>query len=340
MIRTQDLTRCFGEFTAVDKLSLEVGEGEIFGFLGPNGAGKTTTIRMLCGLISPSSGKAWVSNHRIGDKGENEKVRKAVGLLTEAPGLYELLNAWDNLLFYARLHQLPDEEAKKRVEEILKWLDLWQCRKDPVGSFSKGMKQKLAIGRTLLHRPQVLFLDEPTASLDAEAAHTVREAIVALKNTHRTIFLSTHNLDEAERLCDRIAIFKQKLIQLDTPGQLRRRFGLEGRRVIVRLRPPVPQDLLTSVRALPFVLSADRLTEQPPTNRLTEQPPTNRLTEQPPTNRLTEQPPTDEGLVVGLTDPENENPALIRHLVQAGAEIRFVEEQTASLEDVYLSLIR
>ncbi|MEI6046670.1 MAG: ABC transporter ATP-binding protein [Chloroflexota bacterium] len=307
MIRTQDLTRCFGNFTAVEKLSLEVGEGEIFGFLGPNGAGKTTTIRMLCGLIAPSSGQAWVANHQVG--AENEKVRQAVGLLTESPGLYELLNAWDNLLFYARLYQLPADDAKKRVEEVLKWLDLWQWRKDPVGSFSKGMKQKLAIGRTLLHRPQVLFLDEPTASLDAEAAHTIREAIVALKNTRRTIFLSTHNLDEAERLCDRIAIFKKNLIQVDSPAQLRRRFGVEGRRIIVRLRPPVPENLTATLQKLPFVLSAEW------------------------------QPETEGNLQVTLTNPENENPALIRHLVQAGAEICFVEEQTATLEEVYLSLV-
>ncbi len=310
MIKTQDLTRHFGEFTAVDKLNIEVGEGEIFGFLGPNGAGKTTTIRMLCGLIAPSTGKAWIAGHLVGKEAENEKVRRAVGLLTEAPGLYELLTAWDNLLYYAQLYELPPVEAKKRVQEILEWLDLWQWRKDPVGGFSKGMKQKLAIGRTLLHRPQVLFLDEPTASLDAEAARTVREAIVTLKNTRRTIFLSTHNLDEAERLCDRIAIFKQKLVQLDTPLQLRRRFGVEGRRVIISLRPPAPENLLEKIQALPFVLSAEWQAE------------------------------ASDSLQIALTDPENENPALVRELVQAGADIRFIEEETSSLEEVYLSLIR
>lgn len=315
MIRTQDLTRRFGEFTAVEKLTIEVGEGEIFGFLGPNGAGKTTTIRMLCGLIAPTSGKAWVANLAVGEEAQNEKVRREVGLLTESPGLYELLNAWDNLLFYARLYQLPQSEANKRVEEVLKWLDLWKWRKEPVGGFSKGMKQKLAIGRTLLHRPSVLFLDEPTASLDAEAAHTVREAIVALKQTGRTIFLSTHNLDEAEKLCDRIAIFKHKLLQLDTPLQLRRRFGVEGRQVVIRLRPPVPENLLAKVEALPFVLSAhwqsDETSSQP-----------------------------EERLRVALNNPEDENPALIYHVVEAGAHIRFVEEQTSTLEEVYLNLIK
>lgn len=315
MIRTQDLTRRFGEFTAVEKLTIEVGEGEIFGFLGPNGAGKTTTIRMLCGLIAPTSGKAWVANYPVGEDAQNEKVRRSVGLLTESPGMYELLNAWDNLLFYARLYQLPQEEASKRVEEILRWLDLWQWRKEPVGGFSKGMKQKLAIGRTLLHRPAVLFLDEPTASLDAEAAHTVREAIVALKQTGRTIFLSTHNLDEAEKLCDRIAIFKHKLLQLDTPRMLRRRFGVEGRQVIIRLRPPAPENLLARVKALPFVLSAEW---QPGETA----------------------PQTEGRLRVALSDPENENPALIRCVMEAGGQIRFVEEHTSTLEEVYLNLIK
>ncbi len=315
MIQTKNLTRQFDKYTAVDDLSLEVGEGEIFGFLGPNGAGKTTTIRMLCGLVAPTSGKAWVAGHSIGSNkdgtGEsNEKVRRAVGLLTESPGLYELLNAWDNLLFYARLYELPEPEARKRVEEILQWLGLWERRKEPVGGFSKGMKQKLAIGRTLLHRPQVLFLDEPTASLDAEASHTVREAILALKSTRRTIFISTHNLDEAERLCDRIAIFKQKLIVLDTPMELRRRYGLHGRRVLVTLRPPAPAALLENVKALPFVLAA------------------------------TWQADDQTALQINLTDPENENPLLVRELVKAGAEIRFVEEQTSTLEEVYLSLIK
>jgi ABC-2 type transport system ATP-binding protein len=314
MIRTQDLTRRFEQFTAVDKLNLEVSEGEIFGFLGPNGAGKTTTIRMLCGLIGPTSGKAWIAGYEVGNEKESEKVRRSVGLLTESPGMYELLSAWENMLFYARLYELPAAEAKKRVEEILEWLDLWQWRKEPVGGFSKGMKQKLAIGRTLLHRPQVLFFDEPTASLDAEAARTVREAIVTLKNTRRTIFLSTHNLDEAERLCDRIAIFKQRLLQLDTPLNLRRRFGVQGRQIIVRLQSPAPSNLLEKVRSLPFVSFADW--------------------------QETNQEKAEAALQMAVADPESQNPALIRCLVQNGAEIRFVEERTSSLEDVYLDMIR
>src|SRR5215210_7607796 len=151
MIRTEQLTRRFGQFLAVDRLDLEIETGEIFGFLGPNGAGKTTTIRMLCALVAPSAGRAWINGCEVGSGKNNDRVRQTVGLLTEAPGLYELLNALDNMMFYAQLYGLSAAEARRRAEETLRWLDLWQWRKEPVGSFSKGMKQKLAIGRALLH---------------------------------------------------------------------------------------------------------------------------------------------------------------------------------------------
>lgn len=315
MIRTEKLTRRFGEYLAVDKLDLEVTEGEIFGFLGPNGAGKTTTIRMLCALVAPSAGRAWVNGHEVGSEKSNNKVRESVGLLTEAPGLYELLTAMDNLLFYAQLYGLSGAEATKRAEETLQWLDLWPWRKEPVGTFSRGMKQKLAIGRALLHRPRVLFLDEPTASLDAEASQAVREAIVSLKEARRTIFLSTHNMEEADRLCDRIGIFKQRLLQLDTPRNLRRHFGLDEnqRRIVVRLRNYL-EELPDSVRALSFVSSANWLPFTPNSDTMS--------------------------LEVRLTEPEVNNPALVRCLLEAGAEIQYIEEHTPSLEEVYLAVTR
>ncbi len=311
IIRTEKLTRRFGNYLAVDNLNLEIEEGEIFGFLGPNGAGKTTTIRMLCALVEPSTGRAWVDGHEVGrNERDNDLVRQAVGLLTEAPGLYELLNAVDNLLFYAQLYGLSGSQAHQRAEETLRWLDLWQWRKEPVGTFSKGMKQKLAIGRALLHRPRLLFLDEPTASLDAEASLAVREAILSLKEAGRTIFLSTHNMEEANRLCDRIAIFKQKLLELDTPLNLRRRFGLEGRQVQVRMRQRRP-GLAESVAGLDFVESA---TWQETLNG-------------------------HAALEVRLSDPEKHNPALLRYLLDQGAEVQYVEEQTPSLEEVYLATV-
>ena len=314
IIRTENLTRQFGEHLAVDKLNLEVPEGEIFGFLGPNGAGKTTTIRMLCALVAPTSGKAWVNDFAITSPHLLNKVRQSVGLLTESPGLYELLDAMDNMLFYAQLYGLTKAEALKRAEETLKWLDLWQWRKEPVGSYSKGMKQKLAIGRALLHRPKLLFLDEPTASLDAEASHSVREAILSLKEAGRTIFLSTHNMEEANRLCGRIAIFKQKLLELDTPLNLRRNFGLEKRRIVVQLRNQ-PEGLTEKLTELEFVQGAEWL---PADNAQ----------------------PEGFSLEVHLDDPANQNPLLVRCLVETGAEIQYLEERTPTLEEVYLAITK
>ncbi|MDB5082353.1 MAG: hypothetical protein JWP00_4277 [Chloroflexi bacterium] len=313
MIRTENLSRRFGENLAVDNLSIEVREGEIFGFLGPNGAGKTTTIRMLCALVMPSAGRAWINNYEVGPENSNNKIRESIGLLTEAPGLYEALNALENMLFYAQLYGLSYKEARQRSEETLRWLDLWRWRKSPVGTYSKGMKQKLAIGRALLHQPKVLFLDEPTASLDAEAAFAVREAILSLKEAGRTIFLSTHNMEEANRLCDRIAIFKQRLLQLDTPINLRRHFGLEERRIVVRLRQQL-EGLPGKLSGLDFVKSAGWL-------------------------ELEEAPGTP-ALEIKLLEPEENNPQLVRALVEAGAEVQYLEERTPSLEEVYLAIIK
>jgi ABC-2 type transport system ATP-binding protein len=308
VIQTQNLTRRFGDFVAVDNLTMEIAEGEIFGFLGPNGAGKTTTIRMLCALVAPTGGQATINGFQLGKASSHDKIRESVGLLTESPGLYELLDALDNMLFYARLYGLSEAEARARAQETLEWLDLWNWRKEPVGTFSKGMKQKLAIGRALLHRPKILFLDEPTASLDAEAANSIREAVLALKEARRTIFLSTHNMEEADRLCDRIAIFKGKLLQLDTPRNLRRGFGLENRRVRVRLAATLPK-LLDSVQELAFVTAAKWL---------------------------------DNGAIleIGVTDPDVNNPALVRYLVEHDAQVLFVEENTPSLEEVYLATVK
>lgn len=313
MIRTENLTRRFGENLAVDNLNIEVQEGEIFGFLGPNGAGKTTTIRMLCALVAPSAGRAWINDFEVGP--DNNAVRASIGLLTESPGLYESLNALDNMVFYARLYGLSEPEARKRSEETLRWLDLWRWCKQPVATYSKGMKQKLAIGRALLHQPEVLFLDEPTASLDAEAAFAVREAILSLKEAGRTIFLSTHNMEEANRLCDRIAIFKQKLLQLDTPLNLRRHFGLEERRIVVRVRRKV-DGLTGKLGELSFIKTVNWLeTEEKAA-------------------------PGSPALEVRLLDPEENNPGLVRTLVEAGADIQYLEERTPTLEEVYLAAIR
>ncbi len=306
MIHTQNLTRIFKRskneppLTAVEGLTLDVPRGEVFGFLGPNGAGKTTTVRMLTGLIAPSSGQATINGLRLGE--QNQAIRRSVGLLTETPGMYDRLSALKNLTIFARLYGVAD--ANEQVEKYLRMLGLWERRFDEAGSFSKGMRQKLAIARALLHEPPLLFLDEPTSGLDPEAAHMVRDFIAELKNAGRTIFLCTHNLDEADRLCDRIAIFKTHLIEVDTPQALRQR--LFGRTVVFHLRELNP-GWVEAVQAMPFVQSV-----QSRANRL----------------------------LVRLSDPEAQNPLLIRRLVELGADLQFVGELRASLEDIYLNLIR
>src|SRR4030043_1261241 len=229
MIRTENLTKKFNTTLAVDDLTHDGDEGEVFGFLGPNGAGKTTTVRMLTSLIAPTSGSAIVNGFRLGER--DTDIRRTVGILTETPGMYDNLSAEFNLEIYANLYEVADPKAQ--VEKYLRMLGLWERRKDEAGTFSKGMKQKLAIARALLHEPRILFLDEPTAALDPEASHLVHDFITELKKEGRTIFLCTHNLDEADRLCDRVGVFKTHLLVVDTPTNLRSQ--LFGRRVVFHL---------------------------------------------------------------------------------------------------------
>jgi len=300
MIQTQDLTKRFGETQAVQGLTLGVAEGEVFGFLGPNGAGKTTTVRMLTSLIAPTSGSAVVNGYAVGK--EDRKIRQTVGILTESPGMYENLSAEYNLQIYANLYEVKDVNGQ--VEKYLRMLGLWERRFDEAGTFSKGMKQKLAIARALLHEPRLLFLDEPTAGLDPEAAHLVRDFIEELRKEGRTIFLCTHNLDEADRLCDRIGVFKTHLLVVDTPANLRTQ--VFGRKVVFHLKQ-VESAYLDLLRGMTFIKEARAV---------------------------------DDKLVATLDDPEGQNPEIIRSLVEAGAEIRFVGELRHSLEDVYLQLVK
>ncbi len=299
MIRMESLTKKFGTLTAVDSLTLEVAEGEVFGFLGPNGAGKTTTVRLLTSLIAPTSGHASVNGLEVGR--DDDAIRQRVGLLTETPGMYDRLSAEKNLTIFANLYGVKD--APGQVQKYLRMLGLWERRQDEAGSFSKGMRQKLAIARALLHEPKVLFLDEPTSGLDPEAAKLVRDFIEELKLEGRTIFLCTHNLDEADRLCGRIAIFKTRLVTVDSPANLRKR--LYGRKVVFHMKQIEP-DWVAAVRGLSFVKEAQTV---------------------------------DAKLIVGLENPEEENPAIVRRLVELGAEVQFVGELRHSLEDVYLQLI-
>ncbi len=301
MIETHQLSKIFEKFSAVENLDLAVQAGEIFAFLGPNGAGKTTTMRMLACLIAPTSGGAIVAGLRVGR--DDDQIRARIGILTEAPGLYEKLSAVQNLDFFARLYGLDAATREKQIKRYLEILGLWDRRAEAVGGFSKGMKQKLSIARALLHEPQVVFLDEPTSALDPEAAKVVRDFVAELKSEGRTIFLCTHNLDEADRLADRVGVFKKHLIQVDSPENLRRK--LYGQRVLFRLRE-INAAQIEAVRALSFARDLQ-------------------------INHTT--------FSVALAEPENMTPLVVNALVQAGAAIVQVQKERASLEEVYLDLI-
>ncbi len=222
-IRTAGLTREFGTLRAVDGVSLEVPAGAIFGFLGPNGSGKTTTIRLLLGLLEPTRGSASVLGHDT--RTDAGAIRERCGALLEHSGLYERMTAEDNLEFYARVWHLPQAARRERVRDLLTGLGLWDRRHELVGQWSRGMKQKLAVARALLHHPDLLFLDEPTAGLDPIAAAALRDDLTGLARREGvTVFLTTHNLAEAEKLCDQVAVIRSgRLVAIGRPDELRAR---------------------------------------------------------------------------------------------------------------------
>jgi ABC-2 type transport system ATP-binding protein len=300
IIQTINLTRAFGDILAVDRISISIYPGEVFGFLGPNGAGKTTIVRMLAALLEPTSGEAYVAGFQVGK--EDQEIRRQIGLLPEAPGLYDALTAEQNLTFYGAMYGV--EEISRQIKRYLELLGLWNRRHEPVATFSKGMRQKLAIARALLHEPEVLFLDEPTSGLDPQAALLVREFIAELKGEGRTIILCSHNLEEADRLCDRVAVVNGYLLALDSPKVLRRK--IFGRKVVLHLlemktgfeQALLPFDFVSEVQVV------------------------------------------ENKILVSVENPEKNNPEIVRALVEEGAEIQFVGELRRRLEDVYLELMK
>lgn len=232
VIETNNLTCHFGAIKALQDLSIEVPSGSIFGFLGRNGAGKTTTIRLLLGLLQPTKGSAAVLSFDI--KSQGQEIRYHTGALLEEPGLYGRLSAWENLDFFGRIWKVERRKRRERMEEILSHLGLLERRHEQVDSWSKGMKQKLAIARALLHRPPLIFMDEPTAGLDPVAASSLRDDILKLvEKEGASIFLTTHNLEEAERLCHTIAIIRGgKLVMTGEPEDLKR--GKESLLYVIR----------------------------------------------------------------------------------------------------------
>ena len=302
MLRATGLGRRFGELWAIRHMSLEVHRGEVLGLLGPNGAGKTTTVRLLAALIEPTEGTASVDGLDV--VAQPDEVRARVGILTETPGLYEKLTATANLDFFGRLYRLDAATRADRIERYLRLFSLWDRRDDAVGGFSKGMKQKLAIARALLHEPSVVFLDEPTAALDAEAAYIVREAIEAIRREGRTIVLATHNLYEADRLCDRVAFVRGGLVRVDSPADLRDSLG--GRGIEVEFAGVPGPGVVGAAMQVGGIAAAELV---------------------------------DHRLVVNAPDPRAVTPALVRALVATGTDIVDVRERATSLEQIYFEVM-
>jgi ABC-2 type transport system ATP-binding protein len=303
MIYAEGLTKVFGDFTAVENLTFQVTDGEIFGLLGPNGAGKTSTLRMLSCLISKTSGEARIGDLSIGNKEDSIKIRRIIGLVAENVGLYEELSAYKNLDFYGKLYGLSETQRKENLKNLLEEFDLWEVRDKPVATFSKGMKQKVAIARALSHDPKVLFLDEPTANLDPEAAKMVRDSILNLKKEGKTIFLNTHNLDEAQRICDRVGILKTKLIALGSPEQLKE--SLKGDKTIIDLEE-INDKILGAIKTV----SSSEIEID------------------------------GKRLIIDVRNPQAENPILIKAITSAGGNIVAVSQLSPTMEEVYIKAVR
>ncbi len=304
MIEVKYLTKQFGEVTAVDGLTFNVAKGEVFGLLGPNGAGKTTTIRMLCCLISKTSGDAQIAGYPIGGGADTLAIRKLIGLVTDNIGLYEELSAYENLDYYGKLYECPEAQRKERIEYYLKVMDLWEKRNQDISDYSKGMRQKVAIARALIHDPELIFFDEPTANLDPESARVVREIILKLKKDGKTIFINTHNLDAAQRICDRIGILKARLLAVNTPEQLEMTVG--GTSKTVFQVEQVNDLILEAVRKL-----------HPRDVRV-----------------------EDSKIILVLADPLKQNPDVVQGIVSAGGRIQYVTQLNPSLEETYLKVIQ
>ena len=321
-IEVSHLTKVFGPRTAVADVSFSVARGEVFGFLGPNGAGKTTTVRILGTLIAPTSGSAVVAGIPLG-AGRAAEIRQHISIMPEAPGLYRRLTVTENLEFFARLYGLP--RRAERITEALAAVGLSDRAHDLAGSLSKGLRQRAALARTLLNDPAVMFLDEPTSGLDPVAAHDVHGLIGALRDRGVTIFLTTHRLDEAERLCDRVAIMNTHLRTIGRPDELRQE--LFSRSLAVTTAAPLarPDQVFAGLPAVQGWQTADQSADQS-------------------ADRSAERSggsagPRPAGYVLTVSDPAQAAPAVTRALVAAGADVLSIAESRHSLEDVYLQLV-
>ena len=305
VITINQLTRCFKETTAVDQLNLEVQEGEIFGFLGHNGAGKTTTVRLLNGVIEPTSGSMRVLG--LDPQVDGPQLRLRTGVLTETPSMDERLTAWDNLSIYADLYQVPRAEVRQRITELLTEFDLADRAQERVGGYSKGMKQRLALARALLHKPELLFLDEATSGLDPIAAHHVNQLIERMaRREYHTVFMCTHNLVDAQKLCDRVAVLEHgRLVALGTPAELTRQYV---RRLDVEIEVSAEQvpTTLGVLRSLPELVLGE--------------------------------PAQPNGALVVTINKWDSIPEVLARLVQNHVRVYRMAPQEANLEQVYFTL--
>ena len=302
-ICTQNLTRDFNSVRAVDNLSLEVPQGIIFGFLGPNGSGKTTTIRLLLGLLDPTAGSVEVLGKDLGT--QSAAIRERTGALLEHVGLYERLSAEDNLDFFGRVYRLSKRERQNRINELLTHLGLFERRKEMVKDWSRGMKQKLAIARTMLHRPKLIFLDEPTAGLDPIAAAALRDDLESLAAREGvTVFLTTHNMSEAEKLCGLVGVIRQgKLLAVGHPDELRMKSG--GPNNVDIFGKGFDEKVLTLLRMQPAVASVKT---------------------------------QNDHLSIHLNE-EMEVAPLINLMVSVGVQVEEISKGKTSLEEVFLTLM-
>ncbi len=301
MIEAIQLHKEFGTFQAVREISLQVDDGEVVALLGPNGAGKTTTVRMLGAILKPSSGSARIAGYDVVEQAR--EVRHVVGLLTEFPGLYHRMRAQEYLAFFGALQGMSARESARRGEQLLQQFGLWEAREKRLDSYSKGMKQKIALIRALIHDPPVLFLDEPTTAMDPHSARTVRDAIAELRAARRTILLTTHNLVEAETLADRIVVVRGgRIVAEGTRAQLTRQLLGDP---IWELRMAGPSDVAAGMLADLASIEAVG----------------------------------DDWLQFRCADPRALNPQILGRLAARGVPVIALAELPRSLEDVYLSIV-
>ncbi len=302
MIECNELTKDFGEFRAVDRVNLLIPTGTVLALLGPNGAGKTTTVRMLTSILKPSSGTANIAGYDVTQT--PEKVRASVGVLTEQHGLYERMKGLEYLDFFGRVYHIPASVRKKRAYQLMERFDLSDAHEKRLGEYSKGMKQKLALVRAMLHDPPVLLLDEPTSAMDPMSAKLVRDAIIELQRDERTFLITTHNLNEAQLLADRIAIIRHgRIIANGTFDELARQFVGEP---IMELR--INGQLNGLAQDLSDTVAIENSGK--------------------------------DWIRFRVSNPRTTNPEIVRHLSGLGVDVVTLAPVSQTLEDIYLQVVK